>query len=492
MTRRLVVRLPTDGPRFFEVVSYGRAGAQMPPRFSRAQIDQISRTVRRTPEVMVKVTGGGTRRGAVAAHFAYLSRQGTLEIETDEGERIGRREEHKRLLDDWHLELTAGQYRRQKDGAARRPTRLVHNIVLSMPRPTPPDKVLAAARQFARKRFAEHRYAVVLHTHQQHPHEHLVVKAESELGRRLHIDKQLLRDWREDFAQLMREQGIAANATPRAIRGENKTRRRAGIFKAQFYGKSKSAVIRERVRVIATDMWRSGTIEDPARERLLETRKSLVSTWMKAAEVLDEQGEEILAGDVRYFAMHLPPVLTDRQHLAVQLILFKEQQRRIKLEGPERVHPRVLERTAAEWRDEQGLTWLEYAPKIKLIPVKDGRAPYPLARDEQAMLFQELPDHLARMALFKVNTGCRDREVCSLKWDDEVKVPELRTSVFIIPGDRVKNAQDRLVVLNRIARSVVEAQRGQHPEYVFTFVPKRGKAKPGEHQEVPTQCLCSG
>jgi hypothetical protein len=29
-----------------------------------------------------------------------------------------------------------------------------------------------------------------------------------------------LRDWREDFAQLMREQGIAANATPRAIRGE--------------------------------------------------------------------------------------------------------------------------------------------------------------------------------------------------------------------------------------------------------------------------------
>jgi hypothetical protein len=34
---------------------------------------------------------------------------------------------------------------------------------------------------------------------------HLVVKAENELGRRPHIDKQLLRDWREDFAQLMRE-----------------------------------------------------------------------------------------------------------------------------------------------------------------------------------------------------------------------------------------------------------------------------------------------
>lgn len=142
----------------------------------------------------------------------------------------------------------------------------------------------------------------------------------------------------------------------------------------------------------------------------------------------------------------------------------------------------ILNLAASEWRDEQGLTWLESAPKIRLFPVRDGRAPYPLSRAEQDMLFQELPQHLARMALFKVNTGCRDREVCGLKWDDEVQVPELDTSVFIISGDRVKNAQDRLVVLNRIARSVVEAQRGQHPKYVFAYVPKC-KAKEGKPQE---------
>jgi hypothetical protein len=324
------------------VVSYGRAGPQMPGRFNRAQIDQISRTVRHTPEVMVKVIGGGTRRGAVAAHFAYICRLGAEEIETDDGERIGRLEEHKRLLDDWHLELTAGQYRREKDGPARRPTKLVHNIVLSMPAPTPPDKVLAAARQFARQKFAQHRYAMVLHTHQRHPHVHLVVKAENEFGRRLHIDKQLLRDWREDFARLMREQGIAANATPRAIRGVNKTTRREGIFKAQFYGKS--SVMRERMIGVATELYRSGTVDGPAPQRL-ETRKSLVSAWMKAAEVLDAQGEVILAGDVRYFAQHLPPVLTDRQRFAAQFIRFKEQQRRVKPQGPVRSDPKVQERT---------------------------------------------------------------------------------------------------------------------------------------------------
>ena len=125
------------------------------------------------------------------------------------------------------------------------------------------------------------------------------------------------------------------------------------------------------------------------------------------------------------------------------------------------------------------MTWLEHAAKIKLLPVKDARPPYPLSREEQAALFQELPDHLARMSLFKVNTGLREQEVCGLKWADEVEVPELNTSVFIIEGDKVKNGQDRLIVLNRVARSVIDSVRGQHPEYVFVRFPKPKKSEAG-------------
>ena len=342
MTRR-VFRVPRDGPGLFEVASHGRGSPEMPGRFSLAQIAHITRTVGRTPEVMVKVTGGGKRRGAVAAHFGYISRRGDLEIETDQGERIRRPDQHKQLLDSWHLELIAGQYRRQgEDGPARR-TKLVHNIVLSMPAPTPADKVLAAARKFAREKFAEHRYAMVLHTDQKHPHVHLVVKAENELGRRLHVDKQRLREWREDFARLMREQGIAANATQRAIRGENKKFHGEKRFKAQRYGKSTALL--DRVTGIAKELSLSGTIVDPARERLIKTRKSLVSTWMKAAEVLDAQGEIILAGDVRYFACHLPPVLTDRQQLAAQFIRFTKQERGMERGGPGRGLPKDPELT---------------------------------------------------------------------------------------------------------------------------------------------------
>jgi len=145
----------------------------------------------------------------------------------------------------------------------------------------------------------------------------------------------------------------------------------------------------------------------------------------------------------------------------------------------------ILNLAACEWRDEQGLTWLEYAPKIKLLKVTDGRPPYPLSREEQAVFFRELPDHLARMALFKVNTGCREQEVCGLRWDHEVRVPELGTSVFIIPGNRVKNGEDRLVVLNRVARSIIDSVRGLDPQFVFTYCPPARRAEWGEQQPVP-------
>ncbi|MFY0609935.1 MAG: tyrosine-type recombinase/integrase [Hyphomicrobiaceae bacterium] len=130
---------------------------------------------------------------------------------------------------------------------------------------------------------------------------------------------------------------------------------------------------------------------------------------------------------------------------------------------------RILNLAASEWVDEQGLTWLHAAPKIKLLPVEDKRQPYPLSWEEQSRLFRLLPSHLEQMALFAVNTGCRDAEICGLRWDWEVAVPELDSSVFIVPAQRVKNGEERLVVLNRIARSVVESRRGCHPLHVFDF-----------------------
>ncbi len=129
----------------------------------------------------------------------------------------------------------------------------------------------------------------------------------------------------------------------------------------------------------------------------------------------------------------------------------------------------ILNLAALEWRDEYGLTWLVTPPKIKLLKQQDAREPYPMSWEEQTRLFKELPDHLVKMALFKVNTGCREQEVCSLRWEWEERIPELNTSIFVIPAHAVKNRSQRVVVLNSVAKSVIEELRGQHAEFVFTY-----------------------
>jgi len=134
---------------------------------------------------------------------------------------------------------------------------------------------------------------------------------------------------------------------------------------------------------------------------------------------------------------------------------------------------RILNLASGEWMDDSGLTWLQAPAKIKLLPNREKRQPYPLNWAEQERLFAALPTHLEQMALFAVNTGCRASEISNLRWEWEVSVPELHTSVFIIPGTNVKNFDERLVVLNRVALSVIHDRRAIHPVHVFTY---RGKA----------------
>ena len=116
---------------------------------------------------------------------------------------------------------------------------------------------------------------------------------------------------------------------------------------------------------------------------------------------------------------------------------------------------RILNLASTEWIDEYGMTWLQSAPRIKLLSDTNKRKPYPLSWREQTKLFDALPSHLRDMATFAVNTGCRDSEICNLQWQWMVDVPQLNTAVFIVPGNLVKNGDDRLIVLNDIALEII-------------------------------------
>jgi Plasmid recombination enzyme len=308
-------------PPLLDIRSDARRGPGRRDHLSPAQVESIARTVRRTPEVMVKVLSRGPGDlGGVARHIKYLVRDGEVEIETDDGRRLEGKGLEKEILRDWDLDLDeARSTPDQRFPGKRPPPKLVQKLMFSMPAGTPPLKVLAAVRNFAREEFgAKHRYAMVLHTDEPHPHVHMVVKSLSEDGKRLNIRKATLREWRTEFARHLREQGVAANATPRAARGASRPHKLDGIHRAALRGASTHW--QSRTQTVAEDLARGTFRAEPGKERLVATRRAVIQGWDEISAQLDAQGQAELAEAARRFAAEMPPPLTEKEQIRATLL----------------------------------------------------------------------------------------------------------------------------------------------------------------------------
>ncbi len=136
----------------------------------------------------------------------------------------------------------------------------------------------------------------------------------------------------------------------------------------------------------------SRTFREAATKYLLEAQKASLKDAALHLKILDP-----FIGDLTLESVHmgtLQPFIQTRRQEGVK-------NRTINY-GLQTVR-HILNLAAMEWIDEYGLTWLATAPKIKLLSQLDARKPTPLSWEQQARLFGELPDHLAKMALFKVN-----------------------------------------------------------------------------------------
>ena len=132
---------------------------------------------------------------------------------------------------------------------------------------------------------------------------------------------------------------------------------------------------------------------------------------------------------------------------------------------------RAVLTTAARVLRDGDKPWLDTVPLLQLLPITDAAKAYPLSWDEQTRLLAELPGHLAKMALYGLHTGCREGEITGLRWEWEHRFDG--SSVFVIPGQYTKNGQDAMVVLNSVAQSIVDGERGKHPTHVFSYEGKR-------------------
>lgn len=240
---------------------------------------RIEAIVRRAPQVMVKVTGGGRGMAAIAAHFSYITKNGRLSMEDDRGVVRTGKGALRDLVDQWRF---AGSLI-EEDGHRRE----AYNLMLSMPAGTDPGLLQRAVREFAQAELAGHRYVIVLHEHQANPHVHLSVRAESSSGRRLNPRKADLQRWRETFAEELRGWGIAAEATRQATRGESRN------YDALWRMKAKSS---GRLRQPAAPMKSS--------PHALGSRAEAAASWAHIEQALaasEDAGDRKLAEQVAAF-----------------------------------------------------------------------------------------------------------------------------------------------------------------------------------------------
>jgi integrase len=115
----------------------------------------------------------------------------------------------------------------------------------------------------------------------------------------------------------------------------------------------------------------------------------------------------------------------------------------------------ILNRAARPYIDDDGRPWFEGVPPLITMLSETPRLPYPITWAEQDRLFPKLSARVGRMALFAVNTGLRESNVCGLEWAWEVAVPEVDRSVFVIPPEAFKSKRAHVVILNDVAWSIV-------------------------------------
>lgn len=364
MPKKRPFRVPREQPGGINPGSFGRKSNVGGLPSIGGWASQMSASAAGAKEVMVRISGGGREADGVQAHMEYIDRHGKLEVETDHGEAVQGKEWATEAINDWAIDYgrapDAPHGRGKVAPNGKRPgegPRQAFNIVLSMPAGTPPEKVLQAAKKFARENFAnQHRYVMALHTndkdwnrqhnpdydnkknHGKNPHVHLVVKAEHEYGGpRLNPRKANLQQWREQFAEYMTELGVPATATRREDRGLVKTGKKTAIYRAakrapmparaagigrELYTEAGDSVfMRKKLEAIRRELRETGAVDDQrAYAALLERRSMVTARYQAAIDWLTMAGRTEEAKRFELMQQRLPAVRTEKQLIVDELM----------------------------------------------------------------------------------------------------------------------------------------------------------------------------
>lgn len=291
-----------------------------------AILGRIGRVTKRRPEVMVKVTGSARGLRGIKEHLAYITRNGKLIGEREDGSLIERAANVRSLAEEWW-----------DRGGVDRPARArdTINVILSMPAGTDPAAVAEAARAFAQKTFGgNHDYLLAHHNYEfdpkrpENPHAHLTVKTRGREGQRLDPRKADLQAWREAFAAELRQRGVVAEATPRRMRGVVRKGQRQAI--RHMDARQATRVTRWKLtQAVKTASAGGDGTGGPWAKAAKERQRKVRRAWNTLAAAFEQAGQPKLAQEIRQFVSGMPPAQTEREHFIAQAkkLLAKQQDR---------------------------------------------------------------------------------------------------------------------------------------------------------------------
>ncbi|MEJ7928176.1 relaxase/mobilization nuclease domain-containing protein [Sphingobium sp. AN641] len=299
----------------------GRHGSEARGERSARAIEQLGRTTKRAPQVVVKITSRIHGAASTVGAFTYAGRIGMSDqepigIETSEGKELMSAHDMMLLAREWQQWETADEARRNGATAIA--------MVFSMPPGTDPEKVREAVRDFAETDLSNRRWVMALHTDEAHPHVHLIIAGRDNDGRRFNPNREFLQQCRERFAENLRDRGVEADATMRIARGYPPKQDPTPVLKMRERGAEPDAD-KGRVAVIAGQSPDAGErLGERERERskTVANHAAVREIYTRAASELEAHGgaaEADRAKALRSFVDAMPAPASARAEIIERL-----------------------------------------------------------------------------------------------------------------------------------------------------------------------------
>ena len=281
--------------------------------------NKLIKAVRKVPEVMVKISGGGKNMAHIKAHIDYISRNGEVDLEDENGDIHKGREELADVKKAWATDGVGIPEESDKRKEA-------FNIIFSMPVGTDRKFVKDAVRAFAADEFTNHQYVFASHEDEEHSHVHLCVKAADQYGVRLNPRKPDLQLWRELFVEKLHDVGIEANATPRWSRGvvqkhEKQTIKQINKGFEEGNRKEPARNTQQQINEAALEVDNSIQHSNPYQEKIIASRKLAQKLYGSLARELlnGDKEDKLVALDIAKFVQAMPSTNTRHDDLVANL-----------------------------------------------------------------------------------------------------------------------------------------------------------------------------